>query len=86
MIISIYLLKADLILALADEQYHLGLRFEAMLSFHTVCVFFRVMETMLPPTKDLEQDPNKNSSIQHKKLIYAAGYILYTYRYISIYM
>eukprot|EP00981_Chlorochromonas_danica_P005830 scaffold1193_cov159-Ochromonas_danica.AAC.8 len=55
--------EADYLLALADEQYEEGLRFEAMLNYHTACVFYRVMETMIP---------SKASSLQHSKLMYAA--------------
>lgn len=55
--------EADSVLRLADEQWDLGLRFEAMLNFHTACVFFRVMETMVP---------SKASSAHHSRLLYAA--------------
>jgi calcium-dependent protein kinase len=55
--------EADSVLRLADEQWDLGMRFEAMLNFHTACVFFRVMETMVP---------SKASSAHHARLLYAA--------------
>lgn len=41
----------------------LDLKFDAMLNYHTACVFYRVMETMIP---------SKISSMQHSKLVYAA--------------
>jgi hypothetical protein len=50
--------EAETVLTLADEQYELGFKFEAMLNYHTSCVFFRVMETMIP---------SKASSIQHSR-------------------
>eukprot|EP00597_Dinobryon_sp_UTEXLB2267_P002858 CAMPEP_0170076906 /NCGR_PEP_ID=MMETSP0019_2-20121128/13831_1 /TAXON_ID=98059 /ORGANISM="Dinobryon sp., Strain UTEXLB2267" /LENGTH=706 /DNA_ID=CAMNT_0010288919 /DNA_START=132 /DNA_END=2249 /DNA_ORIENTATION=+ len=56
--------EADTVLAMADEQYELGFRFEAMLNYHTSCVFYRVMETMIP---------SKASSIQHSRLMHAAN-------------
>lgn len=55
--------EADSVLRLADEQWELGMRLEAMLNFHTACVFFRVMETMVP---------SKASSAHHSRLLYAA--------------
>ena len=51
-------------MAMAEEQLALGFRFEAMLNFHTSCVFYRVMETMIP---------SKASSIQHSRLMHAAN-------------
>ena len=56
--------EADTVLAMADEQFELGFRFEAMLNYHTSCVFYRVMETMIP---------SKASSIQHSRLMHAAN-------------
>lgn len=50
-------------MALADEQMLEGMKFEAMLNYHTACVFYRVMETMIP---------SKASSMQHSKLMYAS--------------
>ena len=55
--------EADTALLLADEQDKLGFTFEAMLNYHTACVFYRVMETMIP---------SKATSIQHSRLIHAA--------------
>jgi hypothetical protein len=55
--------QADAVLALGDEQFAEGLKLEAMLNYHTACVFFRVMETMIP---------SKTSSNQHSKLVYVA--------------
>ena len=56
--------EADTVMAMAEEQLALGFRFEAMLNFHTSCVFYRVMETMIP---------SKASSIQHSRLMQAAN-------------
>ena len=56
--------EADTILLLADEQYEFGFKFEAMLNYHTACVFYRVMETMIP---------SKATSIQHSRLMHAAS-------------
>jgi hypothetical protein len=56
--------EADTVLSLADEMYELGFKFEAMLNYHTSCVFYRVMETMIP---------SKASSIQHSRLMHAAN-------------
>ena len=50
-------------MALGDEQFAEGMKFEAMLNYHTACVFYRVMETMIP---------SKTSSNQHTKLVYVA--------------
>ncbi len=50
-------------MALGDEQFAEGMKFEAMLNYHTACVFYRVMETMIP---------SKTSSNQHSKLVYVA--------------
>jgi len=58
--------EADAVLALADEQIKLDLKHDAMLSYHTSCVFYRVMETMIP---------SKISSMQHSKLVYAADQV-----------
>ena len=55
--------EADSVLQLADEQWESGLGFEAMLNFHTACVFFRVMETMVP---------SKASAAAHNRLLYAS--------------
>jgi hypothetical protein len=41
----------------------IGFRFDAMLNYHTACVFYRVMETMIP---------SKTSAGQHTRLLYAA--------------
>jgi calcium-dependent protein kinase len=48
---------------LADEQLECGFRLDAMLNYHTACVFYRVMETMVP---------SKASSLHHSRLMYAA--------------
>eukprot|EP01038_Epipyxis_sp_PR26KG_P006797 gene6797-9310_t len=56
--------EADTVLALADELLEEGLRFDAMLNYHTACVFYRVMETMIP---------SKTSSSQHSRLMYASA-------------
>lgn len=54
--------EADAALALAEDQLQEGFRFEAMLNYHTACVYFRVMESMLP-----------NIAPQvHPRLMYAA--------------
>lgn len=50
-------------MGLADEQFAEGMKFEAMLNYHCACVFYRVMETMIP---------TKASTMQHSKLVYAA--------------
>lgn len=55
--------EANTVLALADEQFDEGFKFDAMLNYHTACVFYRVMETMIP---------SKASSQQHSRLMYAA--------------
>jgi len=55
--------EADAVMALGDEQFNEGLKQEAMLNFHTACVFYRVMETMIP---------SKASTMQHSKLLYVA--------------
>eukprot|EP00598_Pedospumella_elongata_P002477 CAMPEP_0184981204 /NCGR_PEP_ID=MMETSP1098-20130426/11028_1 /TAXON_ID=89044 /ORGANISM="Spumella elongata, Strain CCAP 955/1" /LENGTH=628 /DNA_ID=CAMNT_0027504749 /DNA_START=246 /DNA_END=2132 /DNA_ORIENTATION=- len=55
--------EADAVMALGDEQFAEGMKFEAMLNYHTACVFYRVMETMIP---------SKTSSNQHSKLVYVA--------------
>jgi hypothetical protein len=56
--------EAEFVLQLADEQSSNGLEFEAMLNYHTACVFFRVLETMVP---------SKASVTHHNRLVYAAG-------------
>ena len=61
--------EADTVMAMAEEQLALGFRFEAMLNFHTSCVFYRVMETMIP---------SKASSIQHSRLMHAANVRIFT--------
>ena len=55
--------EADAVLKLADEQSENGLKFDAMLNYHTACVFYRVMETMVP---------SKASASHHDRLVYAA--------------
>mmetsp|Transcript_17482 Transcript_17482/g.29295 ORF Transcript_17482/g.29295 Transcript_17482/m.29295 type:complete len:685 (-) Transcript_17482:255-2309(-) len=55
--------EADAVMALGDDQFKEGMKFEAMLNYHTACVFYRVMETMIP---------SKASSMQHSKLLYVA--------------
>lgn len=55
--------QANTVLDLADEELEEGFRFEANLNYHTACVFYRVMETMIP---------SKASSQQHSRLMYAA--------------
>ena len=55
-----------MILELADEQSTVGLCHDAIMNYHTACVFFRVMEPLLP-TRFLTQ--------QQSKLIYAVEQI-----------
>lgn len=50
-------------LYLADEQMQLDLTEDALYNYHAACVFYRVMESMIPPAI---------ASIQNSKLIYAA--------------
>jgi calcium-dependent protein kinase len=59
----VFLCQADAVMLLGDQLSAAGLKFEAMLNYHTACVFFRVMETMIP---------SKTSSNQHTKLLYVA--------------
>jgi hypothetical protein len=54
--------EADAALALAEEQAQEGFRFDAMLNYHTACVYYRVMESMLPSI----------SGDVHPRLMYAA--------------
>lgn len=54
--------EADAALALAEEQLAEGFKFEAMLNYHTACVYYRVMESMLPSV----------ASYVHQRLMYAA--------------
>lgn len=54
--------EADAALALAEEQLAEGFRFDAMLNYHTACVYYRVMESMLPAI----------SNHVHQRLMYAA--------------
>ena len=42
------LLQADEALALGDLQLLEGFRFDALLNFHTACVYYRVMECLVP--------------------------------------
>jgi hypothetical protein len=56
--------EADSVLRLADEQLECGFQLDAMLNYHTACVFYRVMETMVP---------SKASSLHHSRLMYAAA-------------
>ena len=44
---DILLAEADAILALAEELSQEGLRFEAMLNYHTAAVFYRVLMSMV---------------------------------------
>ena len=59
---EVLIAEADAVLALAEEQVQEGLRFEAMLNYHTACVYYRVMESMLPGL----------ASHVHQRLMYAA--------------
>ena len=45
---EIIVAEADEALALGELQLLEGFRFEAMLNFHTACVYYRVMECMIP--------------------------------------
>ena len=40
--------QADKALALADLQVTEGFRFDAQLNYHTACVYYRVMECLVP--------------------------------------
>jgi hypothetical protein len=40
--------QADKALALADLQVAEGFRFDAQLNYHTACVYYRVMECLVP--------------------------------------
>ena len=59
---EIIIAEADEVLALAEEQYNEGFRFDAMLNYHTACIYFRVMESMIPSV----------TSSVHQKLLYAS--------------
>jgi len=61
-----YILQADTLLYLADEQMQLNLGHDALNNYHAACVFYRVMEPLIPPAI---------VSIQNSKLIYAAEQI-----------
>lgn len=54
--------EADEVLALAEEQLQEGLKFDATLNYHTACVYYRVMESMLPSI----------AGHVHQRLMYAA--------------
>lgn len=69
--------EADTVMAMAEEQLALGFRFEAMLNFHTSCVFYRVMETMIP---------SKASSIQHSRLMQAANVSISIFSAVNLYL
>ena len=56
------ILKADEALALGELQQVEGFRFDAMLNYHTACVYYRVMECMIPAL----------TSHVHQRLQYAA--------------
>ena len=43
--------QADEALALGDLQLKEGFRFDAHLNFHTACVYYRVMECLVPALK-----------------------------------
>jgi len=45
---EILIAEADSVLAVAEEQLQEGFKFDAMLNYHTACVYYRVMESMLP--------------------------------------
>jgi len=53
-------------LYLADEQMQLDLQYDAICNYHAACVFYRVMEPMIPQAI---------ASIQYSKLVYAAEQI-----------
>jgi len=59
-------IQADTMLYLADEQLQLDLTHDALYNYHAACVFYRVMEPMIPPAI---------ASIQNSKLIYASEQI-----------
>lgn len=59
---EVLIAEADAALALAEEQLAEGFRFEAMLNYHTACIYYRVMESMLPGL----------ASHVHQRLMYAA--------------
>ena len=44
----LFLFQADEALALADLQLKEGFRFDAHLNYHTACVYYRVMECLVP--------------------------------------
>ena len=54
--------EADEVLALAEEQLQEGFKFDATLNYHTACVYYRVMESMLPSI----------AGHVHQRLMYAA--------------
>lgn len=54
--------EADEVLALAEEQLQEGYKFDATLNYHTACVYYRVMESMLPSI----------AGHVHQRLMYAA--------------
>mmetsp|Transcript_28811 Transcript_28811/g.27602 ORF Transcript_28811/g.27602 Transcript_28811/m.27602 type:complete len:975 (-) Transcript_28811:99-3023(-) len=45
---DVIIFEADEIFALGELQLAEGFRFDAMLSFHTACVYYRVMECLIP--------------------------------------
>jgi hypothetical protein len=55
--------EADALLQLGEELFALNMKEEALRYFHAACVFYRVMETMVP---------SKATSRQHSKLMRAA--------------
>ena len=58
----IFVSQADEALALGELQQVEGFRFDAMLNYHTACVYYRVMECMIPAL----------TSHVHQRLQYAA--------------
>lgn len=59
---EIIIAEADEVLALAEEQYNEGFKFDAMLNYHSACIYYRVMESMIPSV----------ISSVHQKLLYAS--------------
>jgi calcium-dependent protein kinase len=59
---EILIAEADEVLALAEELGKEGFRFESSFNFHTACVYYRVMESMIPSL----------AGHVHQRLMYAA--------------
>jgi hypothetical protein len=73
---EILIAEADSVLAVAEEQLQEGFKFDAMLNYHTACVYYRVMESMLPGLAEHVHQVRINNDLKILRVLSLAKYFM----------